>query len=280
MAGGNARHQTILDEIADDLSGEPNFPTCLDAALLVRDTLKDPEAPLTRVTQVLSLEPLISTRLLRLANSVNQNPSGRPIADLSAAVGRLGFEAVRTVSLAVALDQMMKLPGTSVFSPLARATWDNALQVSAISRVLARRLGRINPDAAMLAGLVCNIGVFYLLFRASDYPSYREDQASTVDLIQNEQRMVGENLLQALGLPPQIIAAVSQPQRPAILEQPGDLNGVLYLAEMLAENTPPWLAQRLGNDESLVLEADRALFAHLIAEASDDINETRAILGG
>jgi HD-like signal output (HDOD) protein len=280
MVGGNARHREILGEIADDLSGEPNFPTCLDAALLVRDTLKDPEAPLIRVTQALSLEPLISSRLLRLANSVSQNPSGRPIADLSAAVGRLGFEAVRTVSLAVALDQMMKLPGTSVFSALARAAWDNALQVSAIARVLARRLGRINPDAAMLAGLVCNIGVFYLLFRAADYPAYREDLAKTVDLVQNEQRLVGEKLLHALGLPRQIIAAVSDPCRPTTLDQPTDLNGILYLAEMLADNTPPWLAQRLAAHESAGFDADRAHFVHLIAEASDDINETRAILGG
>src|SRR5512145_481988 len=136
-------HFRILEDIARDLSGDVNFPTCMDAAILVRNTLKDPSASLERVVQVVGVEPLISSKLLRLANSVVFNPSGTAITELSGAISRLGFEAVRTTSLAVTMDQMMKSRNLAAYDDIARRAWEHSIRVAAIARVLARRLGRI-----------------------------------------------------------------------------------------------------------------------------------------
>ena len=76
MAEDSSLHFRILEDIARDLSGDISFPICMDAAILIRNTLKDPFANLTRVTQVVGFEPLISSKLLRLANSVIYNPAG------------------------------------------------------------------------------------------------------------------------------------------------------------------------------------------------------------
>ena len=106
--GDSILHFRILEDIARDLSGDINFPICMDAAILIRNTLKDPLTNLDRVAQVVGFEPLISSKLLRLANSVSYNPAGKSISDLSTAIARLGFDVVRTTSLAVAMDQMLK----------------------------------------------------------------------------------------------------------------------------------------------------------------------------
>ena len=53
MSGNNSAHFRILEDIARDLSGDVNFPTCLDAAILVRNTLKDPFANLAQVVQAI-----------------------------------------------------------------------------------------------------------------------------------------------------------------------------------------------------------------------------------
>ena len=111
-------HFKILQDIARDLSGDVNFPTCMDAAILVRNTLRDPYANLTRVVQVIGVEPLISSKLLKLANSVAFNPSGQTVSELSTAINRLGFEAVRTTSLAVAMDQMLKSRNLTAFDDI------------------------------------------------------------------------------------------------------------------------------------------------------------------
>ncbi|HEX6736621.1 MAG TPA: HDOD domain-containing protein [Azonexus sp.] len=271
-------HFRILEDIARDLSGDVNFPTCMDAAILVRNTLRDPLANLDRVVQVVGIEPLISSKLLRLANSVSYNPSGKRVNDLATAIGRLGFEAVRTTSLAVAMDQMLKSRNLAAFDDIARKAWEHSLQVAAIARVLARRIGRFKPDEAMLAGLVHDIGIFYLLFRAAEYPEYRDNRAAMVDLIRGWHESIGESLLHILGLPEHITEAVRDHDQAQNIETPSNLRDILYFANLLAEDSEYGLPTELDPAWSDKAIADRARFADLLDEANDDIQELRAAL--
>ena len=271
-------HFRILEDIARDLSGDINFPTCMDAAILVRNTLKDPLASLERVVQVVGIEPLISSKLLRLANSVSYNPSGKRISDLSTAIGRLGFEAVRTTSLAVAMDQMLKSRNLAAYDKIAHQAWEHSLQVAAIARVLARRIGRINPDEAMLAGLVHNIGIFYLLFRAAEYAEYRDNKPAMLDLLRGWHESIGESLLHILGLPEHITEAVRDHDRPQNIDTPSSLRDILYFANLLAVDFTG--EQPIGMDSVDAGKAisDRERFADLLEEAAEDIRELRAAL--
>lgn len=271
-------HLRILEDISRDLSGDVNFPICLDAAVLVRNTLKDPFASLDQVVQAISIEPLISSKLLRLANSVSYNPSGRAILDLSAAISRLGFEVVRTTSLAVALDQMLKSRNLAAYEALAKKAWEHSVQVAAIARVLARRLGRINPDEAMLAGMVHDIGVFYLLYRAADYPEYKNNEAALFELLAGWHESVGESLLHLLGLPDRIAEAVRNHDRLHNVEIPSSVHDILYFANLLAGGDQEWLPRDISPSQNEAREADRARYIDLLQEAEEDILELRAAL--
>jgi hypothetical protein len=55
----------ILEDIARDLSGDVNFPTCMDAAMLVRNTLRDPLADLQQVVRAISGQPQAQGPALR-----------------------------------------------------------------------------------------------------------------------------------------------------------------------------------------------------------------------
>lgn len=271
-------HFRILEDISRDLSGELNFPTCMDAAIMVRDTLRDPEADLGRVAQVIGVEPLISSKLLRLANSVAYNPSGRPILDLPAAITRLGFDVVRTTSLAVTMDQMLKSRNLAAFDDLARRAWEHSLEVAAIARVLARRIGRINPDEAMLAGLVHDIGIFYLLYRAAEYPEYRNNRQAAIELVAGWHESIGESLLHVLGLPDRIAEAVRSHEHQARIEAPCTVRDALYFANLLAGADVDWLPCTQSVEDAAARDADRARYADLIEEAAEDIAELRASL--
>ena len=278
MAEDSRLHFRILEDIARDLSGDINFPICMDAAILVRNTLKDPLANLDRVAQVVGLEPLISSKLLRLANSVSYNPSGKTMSDLPTAIARLGFDVVRTTSLAVAMDQMLKSRNLANFDQIGQSTWEHSIQVSAIARVLARRLGRINPDAAMLAGLVHDIGIFYLLYRAAEYPEYRRDLPATFELLRGWHESIGESLLHTLGLPQSITDAVRDHHQLQSIQIPSTVRDVLYFANLLADNDPQLLDAEADPAETEARAADRARYIDLIKEAEEDIFELRATL--
>jgi putative nucleotidyltransferase with HDIG domain len=278
MSPTSSPHFRILEDIARDLSGEVNFPTCMDAAILVRNTLRDPYASLPRVVQVIGVEPLISSKLLKLANSVAYNPSGRSISELSPAISRLGFEVVRTTSLAVAMDQMLKSRNLSAFDDISHNAWEHSVRVAAIARVLARRIGRINPDEAMLAGLVHDIGIFYLLYRAAEYPEYRQNPATIIELISGWHEGIGESLLHILGLPERITDAVRDHDRLQNVETPCSVRDVLYFANLLAGWDSEWLPHPDDEQEAETRASDRERYADLLEEAEDDIAELRAAL--
>ena len=278
MATGSI-HFHILEDIARDLSGDVNFPTCLDAAMLVRNTLRDPLVDLHLVVQAIGAEPLISSKLLRLANSVPYNPSGDTISDLQLAVARLGFEVVRTTSLAVAMDQMLKSRNLTAYDRISHAAWQHSIHVAAIARVLARRLGRINPDEAMLAGLVHNIGIFYLLYRAAEYSEYRDNQAAMLELLAGWYESIGESLLHILGMPESITDAVRDHEHIQHVGTPCNVRDVLYFANLLADDDMSWLpTQPLSADEIEARQADRECYANLLEEARDDIQSLYAAL--
>ncbi|MDR0776125.1 MAG: HDOD domain-containing protein [Azonexus sp.] len=271
-------HFRILEDIARDLSGDINFPTCMDAAVLVRNTLKDPQANLERVVQVVGVDPLISSKLLRLANSVTYNPMGKRVSDLTTAIARLGFEAVRTTSLAVAMDQMLKSCNLTAYDDIGRGAWEHSLQVAAIARVLARRIGRVKPEEAMLAGLVQNIGIFYLLFRAAEYAEYHDNREAILDLIHGWHASIGESLLHILGLPEHLTEAICDRDRRQDIEAPSSLRDILYFANLLASE--PGYGVPVKTDPALAEQAraSRERFADLLHEADDDISDVRAAL--
>lgn len=278
MASGSSIHFHILEDIARDLSGDINFPTCLDAALLVRNALKDPFASTDQVVQAISVEPLICSKLLRLANSVTYNPAGEQISNLKNVVRRLGFDIVRTTSLAVAMDQMLKSKNLVAYDHIARQTWEHSLRVAAIARVLASHLGRVQPDNAMLTGLVHNIGIFYLLFRAAEYAEYRNDEPAMIELLAGWHEGIGESLLHILGLPASITDAVRDQNHLSPVETPCTISDILYFAIVLAGNGLPWHNRTHDAEEEARREADRARYADLLQTAEEDIVELRAAL--
>lgn len=278
MAAATA-HLRLLEDIARDLSGEVNFPTCLDAALGIRNALRDPFASLDRVAQAIGGEPLIASKLLRLANSTAYNPGGRASGDLATAIRRLGFEVVRATALAVALEQMLASRRNARNERIGRDAWEHSIEVAAIARVLARRIGRINPEEALLAGLVHDIGVFYLLFRTADRPEYA-DEARLIDLLRGWHEEIGIALLQQLGLPDGLVAAIRGHDHPHDTAAPCSLGDVLYFANLLAGDDRDWTPDDLTPAERAVRSADRARQAGLLDEAADDIASLRSALAG
>lgn len=278
MPETDCRHQLLLAEIARDFSGRNNFPTCLDAAARVRDALQQDQLSLEALTAAIAGAPLIAARILRLANAAAYNPAGRCILDLNAAISRIGFEAVRSISLTIAIAQMNTPEQPPHFAALARKVLAHSLQVAAISRTLARRIGRIHPEEAMLAGLVHDIGIFYLLYRAAPHAAYRDDPSLLADLLSTRHAAIGEQLLQALALPPRIIHAVRDHEKQQHIETPSSIRDILYFANLLAD---PHEEENSGNfsaAEFQLREFDRNRYRDLLSAAEEDIAELRSAL--
>jgi len=236
-----AQRFQMLEDIAKELAGEVVFPTYFDAVLRLRRILQDPNASMNEIAHAVSIEPLISAKLLQLANSVAFNPSGRELLDLKSAVIRLGMNAVRTAALSIVMAQLMRAKGMAAFSEITHALWDHSIHTAAAARILAQEVPRLNADEAMLAGLVHDLGAFYMLYRASLYDELRQRPESVHYLIVQWHESIGVSLLGALGLPEEIVnATIDHDNHRPVPTVFKNLSEVLFVANLLSGGHQTW----------------------------------------
>lgn len=275
----------ILEDIAKDLSGdEITFPTFLDITFQVRSALKDPNLNVEQLAKLVGAEPLMSTKIIRMANSVALNPSGREIADVKNGIIRVGMEAVRTVSFAVAMEQLLCSKQMKPFEDISRRLWEHTAHVAALARVLARKMARINGDEAMFAGLVHDIGVFYLMSRATGFPELVADKAELHALLVGWHDSIGHALLSALGSPEQILLAVQEHETPREITEIRTLSNVLYVANKIANRSSSWRDPEFADDavDTSMLDDlfDAETLAEIIEESEEEVSSLKTALGG
>ncbi len=236
-----AQRFKMLEDIARELAGEISFPTCFDIALQVRNIMRDPNASLRDIAGVVRMEPLVAAKLLKMANSSAYNPTGKQITDVEAALGRIGVNLARSVAMAVAMDQLLLSKDLVAFADISKGLWTHTLQTAAAARVVARRLTRVNPEDAMLAGLVHDLGAFYMLYRSAQYDELRIRPNTVKYLIAQWHESIGESLLAALGLPEAIVEAIRDHDQPrAFVQTPRTLADVIYVANAIAGGIAEW----------------------------------------
>jgi len=273
----------ILEDIARDLSGkEITFPTFLDITFQVRSALKDPNLNVEQLAKLVGAEPLMSTKIIRMANSVALNPSGREIADVKNGIIRVGMEAVRTVSFAVAMEQLLCSKQMKPFEEISRRLWEHTAHVAALSRVLARKIAKINGDEAMFTGLVHDIGVFYLMSRAAGFPELVADKAELHALLAGWHDSIGHALLSALGSPESVLLAVQEHETPREIKEIKTLSDVLYVANKIANRTSRWRDPEYdGEVDTSMLDSlfDADTLASIVEESEEEVASLKAALG-
>lgn len=201
----------FLQELAEDLSRpEIAFPTFSDATLRVRSALNNPLHSAAQLAAVVSGEPLLAARLIKVANAVAFNRGGAQVADVKSAVVRVGATTVRSVATAVAVDQLLQSSDLQPHRKRTEAIWQHSIDVAMLAYVIARGISRVNPDEALLAGLLQDIGQFYLLSRVKGYPEVANDPQELDALLDEWHVGIGCSILVSMDLPAATIHAVER----------------------------------------------------------------------
>lgn len=230
----------FLNDIAADLSrGELTFPTFNQATLRVRQTLDVPNVDAERIAQAVSTEPLLAARLVRMANSAAMNPSGKPVADVKGAIVRLGHAAVRSAAVTIAMEQLRFRITHPVYVHIAESAWRHSVRVAALSYVLAKRLSRVNPDEALFAGLVHDIGHFYLLSQAAKYPGIEDAGGELEALLADWHPSIGQAVLHDFRLSDAVLDAVAEHEHAAYRLPVRTIHDVVTIANLSTSATNP-----------------------------------------
>lgn len=275
--------QAALEAIAAEAAGgDIVFPSHSEIALRVQRALDDPDCSLEQLGKLISAEPILSAKVVGVANSVAYNPSGRAMGDVRSAVARLGFNMLRTLATAVVVRQMQGMSKAPEHRALAARLWEHTAHVAALAKVIAQRVTHQDPDAAFFAGIVHEVGGFYLISRASAYPGLLDSDLESWHGC-GEARL-GRCVLAALAVPAPIVAALETLWDGYLAMPPMCLGDTLLLADQLSPVESPLdeLAGmgKKGMAADLDLQIDEATLSSILADSAAEVESLTAALRG
>lgn len=274
----------FVQALATELSkGKVDLPSFPDIALRVRQVLQDEEVSQDKVVRVVGSEPALAAHLLQIANSAAINFSGKPISELRTAIARMGFNMVRSAAIAFAMSQLKKVDSLKGLEKPLDDLWHTSAAVAAMSHAVARRYSRVNPDTALLAGLVHGIGKLYILTRSGKHPRLFSNYAIYNSIVREWHAPVAKALLENWEMAEEVVDAVSEYedyQREH--DGPVDLTDVLTVGCLLAafKEHPDTIELNLQDFSACKrMKIDRAAYEKLIDESEHEIDALRRALG-
>lgn len=262
----------VVDEAA---VGELSFPTSVDASRRVMKAVENPDLGLSDLAKIIVAEPLLSAKVIRLANSVALNPANQVIRDVKQAVMRVGIDPIKSLAMVLLMDQLRQSQRHSGSRELSNRLWERSVHVAALSFVVARKLTKLNADEAMFAGIVHDLGRFYLLSRAADYPALLEDEVALAETINDLGERAGTMVLGQLDLPESVVNAVLASHQYSGSMPPATLGDLLFVAGALSPRADPFaeLDSRIVVQENaaVALGLDQSTVAEVVAASGDEI---------
>jgi HD-like signal output (HDOD) protein len=239
----------FVRSLAGELTaGKVDLPSFPEIAIRVRRVLSDPKSSSDQVVRVVGSEPALAARLMRIANSASLNRSGRAVGDLRTAINRLGYNMVRSAAISFSMAQIRHANKLAGLEPYLKDIWERSTVVAAYSLVLARTYSKVNPDEAMLGGIMHGIGKLYILTRAISHPELFVDTAMLDGILKDWHASIGKAILENWEFSEEMAAAVGD-QNDHTRDGPGapNLRDVIAMAIVLASHH----ADADGIDEAL-----------------------------
>lgn len=238
-------------DVADQLTKMPAQPF---AAMLILRLVDDPDASPAQLARLVEMDPVLSARVMRLANSPANLGDRVGVNSVARAVILLGFSAVRAIAAAAAscllVDDVDLGPSDY---------WAHSVTVAVASSVAAEFLG-VAQNEAFSAGLLHDIGSA-LLHRAD--PAGYDELIAGVDpgQVEESERSVfgvthseaGAEALARWNFPNSFVRAVAAHHASATSAPP--LAQAIILGESLAERIAPMSpAEPVGRVELVLRE--------------------------
>jgi HD-like signal output (HDOD) protein len=191
---GNRIYQAIRAELREDRLVVPSLP---EVALRIKKAVESETANISKIARIVSADPAITAKLIKAANSPLYR-GNVTIDNCQAAIVRLGMNATKQLVISFTLHDLFRLSHPEL-KRRVQETWRHSTEVGAISLVLAKLTGHLEPEQALLAGLLHDIGVVPILCHVQNDTALLSDPAALDQAILELRGEVGAMILQRWG---------------------------------------------------------------------------------
>jgi HD-like signal output (HDOD) protein len=204
------------------------------------------------IARIVTNEAALAVRVIGMANSAAYRSGGRTITDVRSAITRIGLRALRGVIFAFAVMQIRAAQQLRPVQYRIGDVWQRSTVVATFSHLLASELRaehrQLDPELAMLGGLMHGVGKIYILAESALYPELADDGVLLDDIVRAWHAPAAGKLLEQWGLGLQVAEAVTgHDEADEALRSQATLADLLHAAMIFAElrGEPADLARQL-----------------------------------
>jgi putative nucleotidyltransferase with HDIG domain len=235
------------------LASDPVLVSLPEVFMRIREVLSDPGSTVEEAAAVISKDPSLTAKLLKLVNSafyartlrVSGGLPPGPVDTLSRAVMLLGLNQLSTLAMGVSVMPLFKdIPAGCIDM---RQFWRHSIGVGLVAKLLAVRLSDPSPERFFVAGLLHDIGRLVLFKQTPEAAgaAMAAASASGKHLVTVERELLGFDhaelggmLLRKWRFPESLEQAVWRHHAPATAEAPLEAS-IVCVADAVAGATLP-----------------------------------------
>ncbi|WP_148861817.1 HDOD domain-containing protein [Marinobacter fonticola] len=281
---GSEAHDLLMEFYADLRSNKLALPSVSDVAWKVRRATDRDDSTAEQIAQVIAADPSISAKLVRACNS----PLYRGFSDVRTvreSVVRLGTRTTRQLVTVFSMREVFKSQRPELQGAMDRL-WRQSREVAALCWVLADAATNLDPEEALLAGLLHDLGAIPVIVHAEHHVEIFADRQLLDRVIDELKPDIGAALLERWEFPASFVTAARHAED-WMYQPPQEelqLVDVVILAQLHAmirdrqgselprfETVPAY--RRLGE---LELSASRSL--EILNQAQERIDEVQKLL--
>ena len=186
---------TLHDEICKRVAGLAPAPV----ALRILEVLRNGRALVESLADVITTDPLLAARVLRLANFAADQP--QRLVTVAHAITMMGLDALKSLALGLTTFPLYSIPGKTDGSdpddaPITlRELWEHSIGCAAVAARIAIQVNHVSPHQAFAAGFLHDMGrlLLYRYSREGFYTAITVASDKGIPLSEAETLAVGMN---------------------------------------------------------------------------------------
>lgn len=175
------------------------LPSLPDVVIKIRRALEGEGTDFAQISQAVSVDPVLVSRLFVFANSAYYNRANIEVESLEGAIGRLGFEVVRNTAMSVAMKQLYAAEKHSHAAKHLRSIWARGMKLSSMAHAVASTVPSVNAESAFLCGLMHEVGMLYIVTKAEEFPQILGDDASFQNMCDEWNSQISKSIIESWG---------------------------------------------------------------------------------
>jgi HD-like signal output (HDOD) protein len=218
----------LYRDLKNDKAILPSLP---DLAMRIRRAIDDEMSDAREIARLVEADPAMTAKLLKVANSAFYAGSNE-VETLPKAVVRMGMKTTKQLVMSFALRDIFSNKDPAIQKRML-VLWKHSAQIAALCFILARETTHIDPEEALLIGLVHDVGTIAILNYIEKYPDLAEHPGALEETIDHMRGELGAMILREWKFAPAVIAGARDAEN-WIRQQtgPADFTDLLIVAQV------------------------------------------------